>query len=208
MQVLLLMVTAMAASPWRPTFATESSSAYRRIFTPHTFIHLRHQKSSSLAIPKQQDESLLSSYLSLSPNDDSRNKVSIAFPGGGLFFYWQAGVIVRSLIYHSQKAQIIDFFSHARTPSQAYLQEEGYNLSSSNILLSGASAGALSATLAKTGVSPYDATTLALQMSDDAGIWDRPLGLQGVWGNIIRDWLDQLLPIDAAERAQDGVRRK
>ena len=114
---------------------------------------------------------------------------------------------MRSLIHHSQKAQIIDFFSHARTPSQAYLQEQGYNLSSSTILLSGASAGALSATLAKTGVSPYDATTLALQMSDDAGIWDRPLGLQGVWGNIIRDWLDQLLPIDAVERAQDGVRR-
>lgn len=38
-------------------------------------------------------------------------------------------------------------------------QEEGYNLSSSNILLSGASAGALSATLARTGISPYDAST-------------------------------------------------
>ena len=89
---------------------------------------------------------------------------------------------------------------------QAYLQEEGYNLSSHNTLLSGASAGALSATLAKTEVNPYDATALALSMSDDAGIWDRPSGLQGVWGNIIRDWLDRLLPDDAEERAEDGVR--
>ena len=89
---------------------------------------------------------------------------------------------------------------------QAYLQEEGYNLSSHNTLLSGASAGALSATLAKTEVNLYDATTLALSMSEDAGIWDRPSGLQGVWGKIIRDWLDRLLPEDAEERAEDGVR--
>lgn len=101
------------------------------------------------------------------------------------------------------------FSQHTNTHTfQAYLQEEGYNLSSSNILLSGASAGALSATLAKTGVSPYDATKLALSMSDDAGILDRPLGLQGVWGNIIRDWLDCLLPTDAVERARDGVRKQ
>lgn len=114
------------------------------------------------------------------------------------------------MISINSNALSVDFFLntlHTHT-FQAYLQEEGYNLSSSNILLSGASAGALSATLAKTGVSPYDATKLALTMSDDAGIWDRPLGLQGVWGNIIRDWLDCLLPTDAVERAQDGVREK
>ena len=28
----------------------------------------------------------------------------------------------------------------------------------------------------------------------------RPLGLAGVWGRLIRDWLDDLLPGDAAER--------
>ena len=86
---------------------------------------------------------------------------------------------------------------------QAYLQENGYNQSSSNLLLAGASAGALSATLAKTNVNPYDATELALQMSDDAGVWDRPLGLQGVWGSIIYDWLDRLLPDDAGEMVNE-----
>lgn len=100
---------------------------------------------------------------------------AIIFPGGGLFFYWQAGVV-------------------------AYLQEQGYTLS--NAILSGASAGALSATLAKTNVCPYDATKLALSMSAEAGIWDRPLGLQGVWGSIIYDWLDQLLPEDADEKVK------
>jgi len=108
----------------------------------------------------------------------SKQRPGIIFPGGGLFFYWQAGVI-------------------------AYLQEEGYNLS--NTLLSGASAGALSATLAKTEVNPYDATELALSMADEAGIWDRPLGLQGVWGSIIYDWLDRLLPLDAEERVKEEL---
>ena len=87
--------------------------------------------------------------------------------------------------------------------NQAYLQEQGYTLS--NTILSGASAGALSATLAKTNVCPYDATKLALSMSAEAGIWDRPLGLQGVWGSIIYDWLNQLLPEDAEEKVKDEV---
>lgn len=115
----------------------------------------------------------------MSPTMSSSNqRPGIIFPGGGLFFYWQAGVV-------------------------AYLQEEGYDLP--NTLLSGASAGALSATLAKTEVSPYDATELALSMSEEAGIWDRPLGLQGVWGGLIYDWLDQLLPLDAEEKVNEEL---
>ena len=43
-------------------------------------------------------------------------------------------------------------------------------------------------------------------MADEAGIWDRPLGLQGVWGSIIYDWLDRLLPLDAEERVKEEVR--
>lgn len=54
-------------------------------------------------------------------------------------------------------------------------------------------------------MNPYDATKLALQMSDDAGVWDRPLGLQGVWGSIIYDWLDRLLPDDAGETVNEDV---
>jgi len=82
------------------------------------------------------------------------------------------------------------------------LQEAGYDLSTAT--MSGASAGALSATLAKTGVSPIDATELALHMSKEHGVWERPMGLQGIWGSIIEDWLDRLLPDDAALRVDDG----
>lgn len=86
---------------------------------------------------------------------------------GGIFFYWQAGVV-------------------------CYLREQSYDLSSCSF--SGASAGALTATLTCAEVDFYDATDLALQMAKNAGVWDRTLGLQGIWGPLIEAWLDTLLP--------------
>ena len=109
---------------------------------------------------------------------DEHSGPRLIFPGGGLFFYWQAGVI-------------------------SHLQEGGYNLS--NAHLSGASAGALSATLAATGVDFYEATELALSLSEEAGVWDRPLGLQGIWGDMIHTWLDELLPHDADEMVSEKL---
>ncbi|KAL3794999.1 hypothetical protein ACHAW5_002168 [Stephanodiscus triporus] len=166
-------MTALLYHPPAPNVSRRKSSRYNYLPRGKKF---RNRSLPSNAIAKHNDDKL-SSY---SSSSKPQGRVCVAFPGGGLFFYWQAGVI-------------------------AYLQEEGYNLSSHNTLVSGASAGALSATLAKTGVNTYDATTLALSMSEDAGIWDRPSGLQGVWGSIIRDWLERLLPADAEERAEDGL---
>jgi hypothetical protein len=102
-----------------------------------------------------------------SSTDISSDESHIIFPGGGIFFYWQAGVV-------------------------SYLREEGYDLSSCSF--SGASAGALTATLATAEVDFYEATDLALKLAADAGVWDRSLGLQGIWGPMIEEWLDTLLP--------------
>ena len=63
----------------------------------------------------------------------------------------------------------------------------------------GASAGALAATLTLTGVDFCRATDLALRLANDAGVWDRRNGLQGIWGPMIHDWLDELIPDDAVE---------
>lgn len=93
------------------------------------------------------------------------------FPGGGIFFYWQAGFI-------------------------SYLREEGYDEPST---ATGASAGALAATLTLTGVDFYRATELALSLAKDAGVWERKYGLQGIWGPMIHDWLDELLPENAVD---------
>jgi len=98
-------------------------------------------------------------------NED--NRPHIVFPGGGLYFYWQAGVIT-------------------------YLRENGYDLSTAT--LSGGSCGALTATLTAANVDFYQATQLALDLCDEIGVWDRSEGLQGVWGQAIQDWLDELLP--------------
>ena len=93
---------------------------------------------------------------------------------------------------------------HTENP-QSYLQEEGYDLSTSQTLLSGASAGALAATLAATEVNCYEATELALSLAEEAGVWDRSQGLQGVWGSMIYKWLDTLLPADADKRVAENV---
>jgi hypothetical protein len=91
----------------------------------------------------------------------------IVFPGGGIFFYWYAGLV-------------------------SSLRERNYDLSSCTF--SGASAGALAATLTGLNVDFYSATDLALTMAADAGVWDRKSGLQGIWGPMIENWLDVLLP--------------
>ncbi|GAX09383.1 hypothetical protein FisN_6Lh243 [Fistulifera solaris] len=108
----------------------------------------------------------------------------LVFPGGGIYFYWQAGFV-------------------------SYLREAGYDPSACSA--TGASAGALAATLTTTGVDFYEATDLALRLAKDAGVWDRKNGLQGIWGPMIHHWLDELLPDDAIEtlcRSNDPERQE
>lgn len=111
-------------------------------------------------------------------NNGNDSSAHLVFPGGGLFFYWQAGVVT-------------------------YLRENGYDLS--QVTLSGASAGALTATLAATNVDFYQATELALKLSQEAGVWDRKGGLQGIWGPMIESWLLTLLPENCTEMVNDRV---
>jgi predicted acylesterase/phospholipase RssA len=103
----------------------------------------------------------------------------VVFPGGGIFFYWQAGAVT-------------------------YLRENGYDLGGGGVSFSGASAGALTATLTATGVDFERATDLALHLAADAGVWDRTGGLQGIWGPMIEQWLDELLPPNALDLVQDN----
>jgi len=73
------------------------------------------------------------------------------------------------------------------------------------VTVSGASAGALTATLLAANVDFLEATDLALQLAEEAGVWDRSGGLQGIWGSLIEDWLCQLLPDNAAEMVNDKL---
>ena len=109
-------------------------------------------------------------------SDSLRSTTHIVFPGGGIFFYYQAGLV-------------------------NFLRER-YDLSACTF--SGASAGALTATLTAADVDFFEATDLALKLAVDAGVWDRSGGLQGIWGLMIEEWLDALLPA-SVDALQDRI---
>ena len=105
-------------------------------------------------------------------------KAGLVWPGGGLFFWWQAGAA-------TGLAKTMDL---SATP------------------LVGASAGSLAATLAACSVNMDVALESAVRRSHEQGVFAKgPWGLYGIWGPIIHDWLDELLPEDADERCNGRV---
>jgi hypothetical protein len=75
----------------------------------------------------------------------------------------------------------------------------------SKVPMVGASGGGLAAMLATCEVDPEEVMESAYRLSKQHNIWERPLGLMGTWGYVIEEWLDELLPADAAERCRDQV---
>lgn len=106
-----------------------------------------------------------------------KKDLRITWAGSGIYFWWQLGA----------------------------MQYLGQRYDLTRIPMAGASGGALCAVLARCGVDPELITESAYQLSLDHEIWSRPLGLVGVWGRIIEQWLDALLPPDAAERCRGEV---
>ena len=105
-------------------------------------------------------------------------RAGLALPGGGIFFWWQAGAL------HELSSR--------------------YRLSEVPVV--GASAGALAATIGATGVDVPTAFDLAASLAERSGAWERGAwGLVGVWGPMIREWLDELLPADADEQCRGRV---
>ena len=97
----------------------------------------------------------------------------MSFSGGGIYFFWQLGAV-------------------------KYLREH-YDLT--KVPMAGASSGSLVACLSACGVCPDRTFETAYQLSLDYDIWNRKLGLVGIWGSLIREWLDKLLPDNAHELA-------
>lgn len=151
---LMIFTSAFAFATFLP-----SCSQYEGFDTIHhrtqTRRHQFIQKMTISKLPQAEKQSLSKSSTATSPsnNDENDEKVQIAFPGGGIYFYWQIG-------------------------AASYLRDiQQYDLS--NVQFTGASAGALAATLTVTNVNFVETTHLALKLAEDAGVWDRPMGLQG-----------------------------
>jgi len=101
------------------------------------------------------------------------------FPGAGLLFWWQIGA-VKYLVDH-------------------------FDMRGSRCVCVGASAGALAAALLAAGVDCREAAREALELARGAQVWERPMGLVGVWGRLIRAWLDALLPSKEGAVSNLGV---
>ena len=70
----------------------------------------------------------------------------------------------------------------------------------------GASAGALMVTLAICNVDPDRAVQRAYDIAKEKDIWGRRFGLAGIWGDLVRQWLDDLLPSTAADLCQGKLK--
>ncbi|KAG2491686.1 hypothetical protein HYH03_010054 [Edaphochlamys debaryana] len=99
-------------------------------------------------------------------------KLHIVWPGSGTCFFWQAGVMARL--------------------------SERYRLASLPAV--GSSGGGLVALLGACEVPPGEAVRLAFRLAREAGVYERPWGLAGVWRGLVHRWLSELLPADAAAR--------
>ena len=101
----------------------------------------------------------------------------VNFPGGGKFFYWQSGV--------------------------ATFLNKHFDLQHAKLV--GASAGSLTATLMACQVDAHYATEVAVRLLKEYNVYERPLGLVGVWGGVVNDWLHEILPENAAELCNGRV---
>lgn len=61
-------------------------------------------------------------------------------------------------------------------------------------------------TLAMCNVDPDLATQRAYDLAKEQNIWNRPFGLAGIWGSFIRQWLNELLPDNAADICQGRLK--
>ena len=100
------------------------------------------------------------------------------FSGAGIYFWWQAGC--------------------AR-----YIQE---NCDYHELPVIGASAGSISATLLLSGTDFHKALDVAVKVGEKSGIYERKAGLAGIWGSLVKEWLEEIIPDDVTERTYSKLR--
>ena len=136
---------------------------------------------SGMSVPiifSKRDDSSETEGTKLSSNAFDNNMPILGIAGGGIFFFWEVGVL-------------------------KYLQEN-YRLKETDII--GVSAGALCDVLVACNVNLDRAVRKAYDISIGADIWNRSGGLAGIWGPLVRQWLEELLPEDAHEMCASRVK--
>lgn len=98
----------------------------------------------------------------------------IRYNGGGIYFWWQAGVS----IYLQEKV----------LPSAAASGVNGQPLK-----YLGSSAGSLSAAMMAVNADFQRSAQYAIDQAEREGLFKKRMGLFGVWGPLVREWLSQSL---------------
>lgn len=111
-------------------------------------------------------------------------RTRICFPGACANVFWQLGV-VKAI----QRTYMI--------PSTEDDTVKSNNLCDSHVY--GVSAGAISAVFLVCCVDIDRAVERAFQLSDIFGLSSRTFGVIGIWGYIVRIWLNEVLPHDCAQ---------
>lgn len=96
---------------------------------------------------------------------------SIRFNGGGIKFWWQCGV-------------------------SKFLQEQSELINLKNKTLLGSSAGSLTAALTYLEIDMDKCAEYAINQAYRENLWQKPFGLLGVWGELVREWLNFLIDDD------------
>ena len=112
---------------------------------------------------------------------------TLVLPGGGIFFYHMAGQLQH--LASSPRYRPLSSFPKI-----------------------GASAGALASTLSHNEVDFFIASEFAINQCKGHGLmqpandsFPNPFGLAGIWGAMVGDWLDLLLPNDAHTKTTSKV---
>ena len=103
---------------------------------------------------------------------------AVGLPGGGVLQYWWAAGAVEAL-------------------------RESHDCA--RVSFAGASAGALAAALAACDVDMAASARLAYELAERENFYTRRLGLVGVFGPVVREWLWELLPADCAATCSGRV---
>eukprot|EP00210_Caulerpa_lentillifera_P005925 g5664.t1 len=101
----------------------------------------------------------------------------VSFGGSGVFFWWELGCAL----------WLLEHVDIDRCPCF------------------GASGGALAATMLACKIDPFKVFEVANHLSEESCVFHRRLGVTGIWGELIRQWLDELLPKNANEICNDRV---
>ena len=108
------------------------------------------------------------------PSVEAESDAQIVLPGAGVLLVWQLGAM-------------------------SYLAEK-YDLS--RVKLTGSSAGAITAAVAASRIDFNLFVEKIIHQCNEKKVWNRPLGIVGVLGCIVHDALEEVLPMDAADKLE------